>query len=226
MRRDRPWTPYALDAVRRIDYTVSMGGVDALTGTFRLPCPARGSCSVRLSAFREIERLGGAAHPAVYRVSFSCGCGDEHVALIGHDALDWAPLGLDEGTAFVNLMTSRRDDVAPELAALATAHIDRGEWPWSFFCYLESVPRPVTPSAFRLLTPCPTTVGIAVRCPVCGSMSINLVTRSHVDVPFHSDTTVGVVAHVFRGDALRTIDAFRAELESATFDEKRLLLDG
>jgi hypothetical protein len=203
-----------------------MGGVDALTGTYRLPCPAFGSARVRLSAFREIERLAGPCHPAVYRVAFACDCGGEHVALVAHDALDWAPLGLDEDTAFVNLMTSRRDDVAAELAALATAHIDRGEWPWSFFCYPEAAPRPVTPSSFRLLMPCTGTIGVAIRCPVCGATSINLVTRPHVDVPFHSDATVGVVEHLFEGDVLRTIDEFRTELASATFDEKRLLLDG
>ncbi len=203
-----------------------MGGVDALTGTFVLPCPSRGSCRVPLSAFREIERLPGAAHPAVYRVSFACGCGDEHLALVGHDLLDWAPLGLGDDRAYVNLMTSRREDVGAELAVLATSHIRRGEWPWSFFCYLEAAPRPVTPSSFRLLSPCPSTLGIAVRCPVCGSLSINLVSRPHVDVPFHSDETVGVVAHVFEDDALRTVEAFRSELGSATFDEKRLLLDG
>lgn len=212
-----------------------MGEVDALTGTYRLPCPAQGTSRVRLSAFRQIERLAGPAHPAVYRVAFACGCGDEHVALVSHDALDWAPLGLDPGTAFVNLMTSRHDDVASELAALATAHIDRGEWPWSFFCYPEAAPRPVTPSSFRLLMPCAETVhvtpyaesvGVAVRCPVCGSTSVNVVTRPHVDVPFHSDPTVGVVAHVFEEDVLRTVGEFRAELASSAFDEKRLLLDG
>jgi hypothetical protein len=203
-----------------------MGDVDALTGTFRLSCPSTGSCRVRLSSFREIERLPGPAHPAVFRVAFVCSCGDEHVALVGHDALDWAPLGLDERQTYVNLMTSRRDDLASELVALASWHIHRGEWPWSFFCYLEGAPRPVTPSAFRLLAPCPETVAVAVRCPVCGSISINLVTQPHVDVPFHSDATIGVVAHVFAEDALRTIASFEAELHSATFDEKRLHLDG
>jgi hypothetical protein len=203
-----------------------MGDVDALTGTFRLSCPSTGSCRVRLSSFREIERLPGPAHPAVFRVAFACSCGDEHVALVGHDALDWAPLGLDERQTYVNLMTSRRDDLASELVALASWHIHRGEWPWSFFCYLEGAPRPVTPSAFRLLAPCPETVAVAVRCPVCGSISINLVTQPHVDVPFHSDATIGVVAHVFAEDALRTIASFEAELHSATFDEKRLHLDG
>jgi len=84
----------------------------------------------------------------------------------------------------------------------------------------------VTPSSFLLLTPCEATLGVAVRCPACGAMSINLVTRPHVDVPFHSDVSVGVVPHVFEADALRTLEQFRAELGSATFDEKRLLLDG
>jgi hypothetical protein len=203
-----------------------MSDVDALTGTFRLSCPWTGSCRVRLSSFREIERLAGSAHPAVFRVAFACSCGDEHVALVGHDALDWAPLGLGERQTYVNLMTSRRDDLASELVALATGHIHRGEWPWSFFCYLEGAPRPVTPSAFRMLAPCPDTVAVAVRCPVCSSISINLVTQPHVDVPFHSDATIGVVAHVFADDALRTIAAFEAELHSATFDEKRLHLGG
>lgn len=201
-----------------------MGGVDALTGTFRLPCPSEGSSSVRLSSFREIERLPGAAHPAVYRIVFLCSCGDEHVALVGHDALDWAPLGLDKSVSYVNLMTSRRDDLAAELSDLASSRIGRGEWPWCFFCYLENAPRPVTPSAFRLLAPRPRAVAVAVRCPACSSTSINLVTQPHVDVPFHSDTKVGVVAHVFPEDGLRTLDALRDELCSATFDEKRLVL--
>lgn len=201
-----------------------MGGVDALTGTFRLPCPNAGWGRVRLSSFREIDRLAGPAHPAVYRVVFLCSCGDEHLALVGHDALDWAPLGLDEGVTYVNLMTSRRDDVAAELSDLASTRIGRGEWPWCFFCYLEDAARPVTPSAFRLIAPCPETVAVAVRCPACSSMSINLVTPPHVDVPFHSDTRIGVVAHVFEEDALHTIEAFRAELASATFDERRLVL--
>ena len=67
-----------------------MGGVDALTGRFRLPCPASGWSSVRLSSFREIERLDGSAHPALYRVVFACTCGGEHVALVAHDELDWS----------------------------------------------------------------------------------------------------------------------------------------
>ncbi len=203
-----------------------MGDVDALTGRFRLSCPATGTCGVRLSSFREIERLPGASHPAVYRVAFACTCGEEHVALVGHDVLDWALLGLAEHVSYVNLMTSRPDELADELRAIATAHIGRGSWPWSFYCYLEDAPRPATPSAFRLLSPCADALGVAVRCPTCTSTSVNLVSSSHVDVPVHSDARIGVVAHVFSEDELRTIAEFRAELASATFDEKRLLLDG
>ena len=46
---------------------------DALTGLYTLACPARGETKVRLSAFRRLERLPGAAHPAVYRVEFRAG---------------------------------------------------------------------------------------------------------------------------------------------------------
>ena len=85
--------------------------VDALTATYRLPCPGGGTSCVRLSSFREIERLPGPSHPALYRIVYRCSCGDDHVALVGHDELDWSPLGLDGGVTYVNLMTSRHDDL-------------------------------------------------------------------------------------------------------------------
>lgn len=199
-----------------------MGVVDAITGTFRLPCPVGGPARVRLSSFRLIDRLPGVAHPALYRVVFACGCGDEHVALVADDDLDRALLGLDAGGAFLNLMTDRTDDVAGELSSLASSRIHRGEWPWSFFCVLEERPQPVTPSFFQLIAPDPVHACVAVRCPSCGSASINLVTHAHLDVPFHSDPVVAVVGQVFEASMLRTIDAFRAELDSAAFDAKRL----
>ena len=80
-------------------------------------------------------------------------------------------LGLTEAGRFVNLMTSRPDDLAGELSAIASARIGRGEWPWSFFCYLEDAPRPVTPSSFRLLAPADRALGLAVNCPACSSTS-------------------------------------------------------
>ena len=125
---------------------------DALRSRYTFACPARGEAHVQLSAFRRLERLPGAAHPAVYRIHFACACGDDHVGLVSHDELDWAPLGLQAGE-FVNLMTSRLDLVAAELGDLAARRIEAGEWPWSFFCYPEERPRPVFPSAFFLLAP-------------------------------------------------------------------------
>ena len=64
-----------------------------------------------------------------------------------------------------------------------------------------------------------------IRCPVCGCVSVNLVTREHVDVPFHNDSAVGVVEHVFPADAPTALEEFRAELYSAGFDARRLQLD-
>jgi hypothetical protein len=183
---------------------------------------------VRLSAFRRVERLPGAAHPAVFCIAFRCSCGDEHIGLVTQTQLDWEPLGLDSDETFVNLMTSRRDDLAAELGDLAGARINAGEWPWTFFCYPEERPRPVTPSCFVLLTPGAELrhgrVGLVVRCPVCDALSINVVSEPHVDLPFWNDAHVGVVEHVFHDDAVRTIEAFRSELHSATFDERRLTL--
>jgi hypothetical protein len=198
---------------------------DALTARYTFGCPARGETSVPLSSFRRLERLPGASHPAVYRVAFECPCGEEHPGLVGDDDLDWAPLGLAAGM-FLNLMTARLEPVESELGDAAARRIGEGEWPWSFFCYPESRPRPVCPSSFFLLAPggCGQAFGLAVRCPACSNVSVNLVSRAHVDLPFHNDGAIGVVEHVFEADALLTIEQFRAELHSASFDARRLLL--
>ncbi|MBD0329936.1 MAG: hypothetical protein ICV64_07525 [Thermoleophilia bacterium] len=196
---------------------------DALTGRFTFACPRRGETAVPLSAFRRLERLPGAAHPAVYRVRFVCACGGEHDGLASHHELDWAPLGLEGGT-FVNLMTSRVEPVAAELGDLALRRIEAGEWPWTFFCYPEGRPRPVFPSAFFLLAPGARAFGVAVRCPACAAVSVNLVSEPHVDVPFHHDRTVGVVEHVFAADVFDAVEGFREQLYSARFDERRLEL--
>jgi hypothetical protein len=198
-----------------------MSMYDALTGTFTFTCPTRGDARVPLSSFRQLERLAGAAHPAVFRVRFECGCGDEHDGLVTHDDLDWAPLGGGEG-AFLNLMTSRLEALADELVDLAARRIDAGEWPWSFFCYPEEQPRPVFPSSFSLLAPGGRALGVAVRCPACATVSVNLVSHRHIDVPFHNDREIGVVEHVFDDDVERCVQAFRAELESGRFDARRL----
>jgi hypothetical protein len=197
---------------------------DLLTGCYAFACPVRGETHVPLSAFRTIEQLPGAAHPAVFRIRFGCACGEDHDGLVTHDDLDWAPLGLDAGE-FLNLMTARLEPVGTELAELAAMRIRRGEWPWSFFCYPEERPRPVFPSSFTLLTAADGTVGIAVRCPSCGRLSLNLVSHRHVDVPFHNDREVGVVEHMFAADTLSTLEEFQDELWSASFDARRLTLE-
>ena len=195
---------------------------DALTGRFTFSCPARGETRVSLSAFRQLERLPGAEHPAVFQVLFACACGEEHEGLVTHDDLDWAPLGAAGDTAFLNLMTARLDPIGDELLAGTLRRLEAGEWPWSFFCYPEERPRPVFPSSFALLAPGGRALGIAVRCPACASVSVNLVSHRHVDVPFHNDPEIGVVEHVFVDDIERSVEAFRAELDSARFDARRI----
>jgi hypothetical protein len=198
---------------------------DALKTRYSFSCPERGEASVALSAFRRIEQLPGAAHPAVFEVDFDCGCGGQHPGLVTHDELDWAPLGLAEGV-FLNLMTARLEAVEEELADLAARRIGAGEWPWSFFCYPEGQARPVFPSSFFLVAPAgrESAVGLAVRCPSCSQTSINLVSHQHLDVPFHNDRRVGVVDHVFAADAVRAVEEFTAELYSSRFDARRLRL--
>jgi hypothetical protein len=194
---------------------------DALTGRFTFACPARGEARVTLSSFRQLDRLPGAAHPAVYRVLFACACGEEHEGLVSHDDLDWAPLGL-QGGVFFNVMTATLDPVESELSDLAARRIQAGEWPWSFFCFPEDRPRPVFPSSFFLLAPGDGSLGLAVHCPACQQTSVNLVSHEHVDVPWHNDAEVGVVRHLFTDDLARTIEAFREELYSARFDSRRI----
>jgi hypothetical protein len=199
---------------------------DALTSAYTFSCPTHGETRVRLSRFRRLDELPGAHHPAVYRVEFACGCGGEHPGLVTHEELDWAPLGVEAETPFLNLMTSRVEALGEELGALAASRIGAGEWPWSFFCWPEERPRPVFPSAFKLLAPAERgdRVGVAVRCPVCGRVSVNLVSREHVDVPFVNDREVGVVEHLFARDADSVLDEFREELYSASFDARRITL--
>jgi hypothetical protein len=200
---------------------------DPLTSTYTLYCPHAGDARLRLSSFRSLERLEGPVRPAVFSIGFACSCGEEHTGLVSHHDLDVAPLGVGAGGTFRNLMTAGDDLLAEELADLAAARIGAGEWPWSFFCYLEGCPRPVTPSAFAVIAPGGSGTdwfGVAVRCPSCATTSVNLVSRQHVDIPFWNDARVAVVDHVFSDDALRALDTFGAELHSARFDERRLEL--
>jgi hypothetical protein len=198
---------------------------DIFKTSYSLSCPERGEARVALSSFRRIEQLPVASHPAVFGIDFDCGCGAQHPGLVSHDELDWAPLGLREGV-FLNLMTAKLDSVEDELADLAATRIKAGEWPWSFYCYPEERPRPVFPSAFFLLAPADdhASIGIAVRCPVCGNVSVNLVSTEHVDLPFHNDQEIGVVEHVFRADEQSIVEEFTSELYAGRFDARRMAL--
>jgi hypothetical protein len=193
---------------------------DGLTGLYTFACPVRGEVRLPLSAFRVIDRLPGAAHPAVYKITFSCDCGHEHEGLVAHDDLDWAPLAGGD-LLFVNMMTSKLEFVAGDLLELAATQIRAGEWPWSFFCYPEERARPVFPSSFRALGAGDDRIGLAVECPSCSRTSVNLVTHRHVDVPFYNDRKVDVVEHIFAGDRETTLEAFRLELDSGLFDARR-----
>jgi hypothetical protein len=195
---------------------------DALTTRYTFSCPERGEARVALSSFRRLEQLPGPAQPAVFEVEFGCACGGEHPGLVGHDELDWAPLGLGGEATFLNLMTASVEPLEAELADLAARRIQAGEWPWSFFCLPEERPRPVFPSSFVLLAAADGTVGVAVRCPACARTSVNLVTTSHVDLPFHNDAEVGVVRHVFWEEPV--VEEFRSFLGSSEFDARRLRL--
>jgi hypothetical protein len=193
---------------------------DGLTGLYTFACPVRGEVRLPLSAFRVIDRLPGASHPAVYKITFSCDCGHEHEGLVAHDDLDWAPLAGGD-VSFVNLMTSKLESSAADLLEVAATQIRAGEWPWSFFCYPEERARPVFPSSFRALGAGEDRIGLAVECPSCSRTSVNLVTHRHVDVPFYNDPKVDVVEHIFSGDRQTTLEAFRAELDSGRFDASR-----
>ena len=88
-------------------------------------------------------------------------------------------------------------------------------WPWPTFG--------VNIAAAFLLAPGDGTLGLAVRCPACGRVSVNLVSHEHVDLPFHNDREIGVVPHVFATDAEHMVEEFRTELDSWHFDARRLL---
>ena len=42
---------------------------DGLTGRYTFACPVKGEVRLPLSAFRVIERLPGASHPAIYKIT-------------------------------------------------------------------------------------------------------------------------------------------------------------
>jgi hypothetical protein len=202
---------------------------DALRATYRFHCPEREDGAARgvaLSAFRRIERLAGARHPAVFQVVYACACGGEHVGLVCHRDLDYAPLGAPAGE-FVNVMTGRSEPVADELVEVWRIEMQRGNWPWRLYCSREARLVPVFPSALALVAPREGggTVGVAMRCPACGELSLNLVSEPHLDVPFYHDRVVRYVDRPFGDERDVSLERFHEQLFSARFDAERARLD-
>src|SRR5579871_1846818 len=146
---------------------------DVLRATYRFHCPRRPDgelTRVALSAFRLLERLPGAVHPAVFRVEYDCACGDRHQGLVSHDDLDYGPLNPVE-LQFCNLLTGRTEPVGDELAELARMNVQRGNWPWRLYCSGEARLRPVWPSSLAMVAParagCDDVLGVAMSCPAC-----------------------------------------------------------
>jgi len=195
---------------------------DMLRACYRFHCPAMGdesAATVRLSEFRRLERLPGAAHPAVYRVRFHCPCGGDHDGLVTHGDLDYGPLGAG-GPVFRNLLTGHDEPVATELADIARHHVRRGNWPWTAYCTAEHTIRPAFPSSIALVAPSRDAelVGVAVACSNCGRTSVNLVTRPHLDVPFFNDPVVRYLDGPLDDGADLTIKRFHERLQGARAD--------
>ena len=197
---------------------------DPIRNRFRLPCPATTRrVEASLSGFRLVERLPGPEHPAVHRVVFACpACGDEHAALLSEHDLDCAAVQPGPEHVFLNLQTGRSEPVVDEFADTAQRQLRRGNWPLTFFCAEERRVRPGYPSRLRLLSPSDdaTLVGVAVRCTTCPAVSINVVTRRHLDQPFFHDRVLRYVDRAF-GGPLDDLERFRDELWSHRFDEER-----
>ena len=198
---------------------------DALTARYTFACPRAGRAHVALSSFRLLERLPGAAHPAVYRVRFACGAATSTSASSPTTTSTGRRSGVSGG-AFLDLMTSRTRDAADELLDVAPRRTARRG------VAVELLLLPGGPAAAglsvvvrRRARRASRWLGLAVRCPACDALSVNLVSHAHVDLPFANDERIGVVEHVFAADALSSVEEFHAELHSSRFDERRLHLN-
>ena len=174
---------------------------DVLRSRYTFACPTRGETHVALSAFRRLVRLPGAAHPAVYRDPVRrAAAATTHVGLVADDDLDWAPLGLTAGT-FLNLMTSTyRLDRRRARGRVRRSASRRASGRGASSATRRSARGRCSRRRSRCSLPAERAFGVAVRCPVCSRVSVNLVSPEHIDLPFHNDAHVGVVEHVFHAD--------------------------
>ena len=181
---------------------------------------------VALSRFRSIERLPGAAHPAVYRISYLCDCGDHHQGLVAHSDLDYGPIAPQPELEFRNLLTGRTEPVADELADLARRHVQRGNWPWRLYCSAEAALKPVFPSSLALVRRRPPTWS-AWRCAARPAASCPSTSSPRATWTCRSITTrsIKILERPFGDRRDLTVDRFHAELHSAGFDVERARLD-
>ena len=150
----------------------------------------------------------------------------EHPGLVTHARSRLTPLGLQDDTPFLNLMTSRLEAVGDELGGAGGGADQGGGVAVELLLLARGASAAGVPVGVQAAGAGGRgdRVVLAVRCPACGRSSLNLVSREHVDVPFVNDREVGVVEHVFHDDAASTVEEFQAELYSASFDARRLNL--
>ena len=96
---------------------------DVLRASYRFHCPAAPDGplrSVPLSRFRSIERLAGAAHPAVVPRQVPTASAGRPLGLVSHDDLDYRPIGASD-VEFTNLLTGQPEPAGMELLEHARA---------------------------------------------------------------------------------------------------------
>lgn len=199
---------------------------DILRSEYQFRCPNDPSewASVPVSKIRVVRRFRGATSPAVFRVTFDCPCGDEHETLVPHDRLDLDPIGVDSPTPVLNLATGTREPLGRELGMLAQDMLKQGHWPWEFWCHPESQRRPGFPSSLRVVAPVDHStddevpVGVVVRCNSCHRLSVNFVSRRHLDVPYFSDPQIRYVRRLFGDDVLSESESLRQRLTNDWLD--------
>ena len=174
---------------------------DTLTTSYTFSCPVHGETHVRLSRFRRLEELPGRRSIRPSSASSSTAAAATSIpASSRHDELDWAPLGLDDSTPFLNLMTSRVESLGVELGDARRARRSRRG---SGRGASSAGPRSGRGRSSRRRSGCSrrrrraTASGSRCAAPCAARSRSTSSRRAHVDVPFVNDREVGVVEHLF-----------------------------
>ena len=142
---------------------------------------------------------------------------------MSHADLDYGPLAPVE-VEFRNLLTGRTEPVGDELAEVARSAGAARQLAVAAVLQPRGADEPgvaVQPGMVRPGGRPRRVVGVAMSCPGCGEVSLNLVSGAHLDVPFYHDRVVRYVDRPF-GDARDlTVEGFHHQLHSARFDTER-----